>query len=153
MKYFIWHEGEEHGPYEFDQLLESWKEGTLPQGFLWRRETSTQFSMPEALEAESKALGQPIPPVVEAKSDLKHTSKKQEAFQLDVPTSASVVAYLFIIGGFFFIFRSIQAGSALITIGFIILFGGWCAAVLNGFSILIGRLDRISRQLEQRDRP
>lgn len=52
MKYYIWVDGEEHGPYEFEQLYGTWQDGSAPQGFLWRREDQKSFSMPEALTEE-----------------------------------------------------------------------------------------------------
>lgn len=67
MKYYIWVNGEEHGPYDFDQLYETWQDGSAPQGFLWRREDQKTFSMPDALTAEFERLN--APPVTPKSSD------------------------------------------------------------------------------------
>ena len=52
MKYYIWVDGEEHGPYEFEQLYQSWKDGTAPSGFKWRREDQGSFNDGDFLSVE-----------------------------------------------------------------------------------------------------
>ena len=69
MKYYIWVNGEEHGPYDFDQLYETWQDGSAPQGFLWRREDQKTFSMPDALADEFNRVHPKAPSPKDSKTD------------------------------------------------------------------------------------
>lgn len=144
MKYFIWADGQEQGPYEFDELYDSWKKGELPRGFLWRRESARSFSPPSDLESEkaSQTPGDPLPPRQPRKV-------QRRKFRVKISSGAGIAAVVCVIAGLSLSSAIPIAGVGLVLFGFFIMIFAWCDALLRGAAEIISQLDQIRQLMEQ----
>jgi hypothetical protein len=56
MSYFLWHNGNEHGPYRLSELVQRRDSGQWPEGALWRRHGQANWSELVELDREAATV-------------------------------------------------------------------------------------------------
>lgn len=135
-QYYVWAEGAEQGPMSLQHLMRDWKSGTLPKGFLWRRDSDETYQSPDGLveEENPKPAQAPEPPL-----QIEIPQFTPSAFSM----ALSMVMFAF---GFVLGLGGSSVGAALMSLAISIIMSTYAVNMLRALNEIV----RVLHQMNQK---